>query len=511
MASTYSPKLRFELIGPGEQAGLWGNTTNKNIGQLIEQAIAGVSPVDLTSAGGGTYTLSTLDGTVDQSRSAVIVCSGTPSGAVNVVIPTQTKLYVFRNSCGQTIVVKTTAQIGGVTLLNGEATLVFCDGTNAVAGIATTGVGPTTVANGGTGNTDFGAGGFIKSPGTTGMLTASTTVNAATEISGQLPVANGGTGTSSFASGRVLLGNAGATPVAYAGIANNDVLTWDSALSTWKSAAPGGGVTSFSAGSTGFAPSIPTPGAVVLSGILNVTNGGTGSSSQSGARSNLGLGSMATQDSTSVSITGGTIGSGVTLSGLSGYATLSGTQTFSGTNTFSGSNNVFTQNLRINVSGTSTLFLGSGSTGIQWDGSAIGVGIVGGAFWAIYSTYIESNQTDVRKPGGGPFNASVSDARLKDNVVNYTQGLNAIKQLRPVNYNLNDVTKLGAQTNYKTFTGLIAQEVQQTDLSNMVIPGMEGYLTLDISELTYTLINAVKELSAQVDALKAEVAALKGA
>ena len=81
--------------------------------------------------------------------------------------------------------------------------------------------------------------------------------------------------------------------------------------------------------------------------------------------------------------------------------------------------------------------------------------------------------------------------------------------MRPVNYNYNDVTKLGADTNHKTFTGLIAQEVEQTSLANMVSTGTDGYKVLDASELTYTLINAVKELSAQVDALKAEVAALK--
>ena len=30
MASTYSPNLKIELIGSGEQAGTWGTTTNKN-------------------------------------------------------------------------------------------------------------------------------------------------------------------------------------------------------------------------------------------------------------------------------------------------------------------------------------------------------------------------------------------------------------------------------------------------------------------------------------------------
>jgi hypothetical protein len=40
-----------------------------------------------------------------------------------------------------------------------------------------------------------------------------------------------------------------------------------------------GGIGSFSAGTTGFTPSTPTGGAVVLDGILNAANGGTGLSS----------------------------------------------------------------------------------------------------------------------------------------------------------------------------------------------------------------------------------------
>ena len=56
MPSTYSPLLRLELIGAGEQSGLWGDTTNKNIGGLLEQAIAGVTTVSL-SGGAGNYTL----------------------------------------------------------------------------------------------------------------------------------------------------------------------------------------------------------------------------------------------------------------------------------------------------------------------------------------------------------------------------------------------------------------------------------------------------------------------
>lgn len=73
------------------------------------------------------------------------------------------------------------------------------------------------------------------------------------------------------------------------------------------------GVLSFSAGTTGFTPSSATAGAVTLGGILNLTNGGTGASTAAGARTNLGLGTIATQDANNVAITGGSI-SGVSAS-----------------------------------------------------------------------------------------------------------------------------------------------------------------------------------------------------
>lgn len=72
-----------------------------------------------------------------------------------------------------------------------------------------------------------------------------------------------------------------------------------------------------SGGTTGLTTSggpITTSGTITLAGILNVANGGTGAGTASGARTNLGLGSIATQDSNNVSITGGAI-SNVTLTG----------------------------------------------------------------------------------------------------------------------------------------------------------------------------------------------------
>ena len=67
-----------------------------------------------------------------------------------------------------------------------------------------------------------------------------------------------------------------------------------------------------------------------ITGVLPLANGGTASSTASGARTNLGLGTIATQDASNVSITGGTI-TGITdlavADGGTGASTASGART----------------------------------------------------------------------------------------------------------------------------------------------------------------------------------------
>jgi hypothetical protein len=111
-----------------------------------------------------------------------------------------------------------------------------------------------------------------------------------------------------------------------------------------------------------------------------------------------------------------------------------------------------------------------------------------------------------------------SDARIKRVLDEYRPGLDAISRLRPVAFAFkgNDTsTPGGVSPHYedarenKIHIGLVAQEVEQA------IPGMvsthKGYIDghevydlrhLNSHELIYALINAVKELKAEVDALK---------
>jgi len=130
MPSTYSPSLRIELIGDGEQDGIWGQTSNNNLGELIEQAIAGITTVDVTA---GNLTLTSYNGVVDEARSAVLVVNGSNAVTRVITIPNESKTYIVTNNTSQTAQIKTP----GGTAFNcptGTQTMLYCDGADGVFG-----------------------------------------------------------------------------------------------------------------------------------------------------------------------------------------------------------------------------------------------------------------------------------------------------------------------------------------------------------------------------------------
>jgi len=176
MTTTYSSNLRLNLIGTGDQAGVWGNTTNTNLGTLLDAAIAGVTSVAVTST---SQALTAFNGAADQSRQAVVVLTGTPGGAASVYIPPATKTYIIKNSTNQivTIVVSTalngTTATGGTTVVIpvGKITIVACDAVNVTTAIdhvagAFSAAGNLSISGNGTFS---GTGGVTLPVGTTGQ------------------------------------------------------------------------------------------------------------------------------------------------------------------------------------------------------------------------------------------------------------------------------------------------------------------------------------------------------
>jgi len=130
MASTYSTSLKLTLIGDGDQAGIWGQTTNTNLGTLVEQAIAGVATITMTDAN---YTLTNFNGVSDEARNAVLVVTGTNTAVRDVIPPVVEKLYTVVNNTSGGFAIRVIGATGtGVTIQNGFTALVYCDGTNFI-------------------------------------------------------------------------------------------------------------------------------------------------------------------------------------------------------------------------------------------------------------------------------------------------------------------------------------------------------------------------------------------
>ena len=102
----------------------------------------------------------------------------------------------------------------------------------------------------------------------------------------------------------------------------------------------------------------------------------------------------------------------------------------------------------------------------------------------------------------GDITAYFSDDRLKTRIGNIPDALNKISSLSGFYYTPNDVAQsLGYGD--KVEVGLSAQEVQNI-LPEVVSPAPidDQYLTINYSKLVPLLVEAIKELSAQVEVLK---------
>jgi len=127
MAETYSTSLKITLIGDGDQAGTWGDTTNTNW-NLVEQAITGVDGISMPSS--NTYTLTNLNGTSDDARNMVLVVGGSPTTASTIIAPLVNKFYIITNNTNYNLTMS--ASGGSVTLTIPPLTTAqcYCDAYN---------------------------------------------------------------------------------------------------------------------------------------------------------------------------------------------------------------------------------------------------------------------------------------------------------------------------------------------------------------------------------------------
>ena len=235
---------------------------------------------------------------------------------------------IVKNS-GSTVVARSIAVSGsGLSVSN-------ADGTGGNPTLALSGVAASVAALSGTG--------FLAMTGGGTTVSGRTFQATANQISITNPDGSAGSPTFGIASDAVFPGTGaitvpvGSTAQKPAGASgqiryNSDSQVFEGyANGSWNPFSLAGGVSTFSAGTTGLTPSTATGGAITLGGVLVVTNGGTGASTLNGyvkgsgtaamtASATIpntdvsGLGTMSTQNASSVAITGGTA-TGVAITG----------------------------------------------------------------------------------------------------------------------------------------------------------------------------------------------------
>jgi hypothetical protein len=103
-----------------------------------------------------------------------------------------------------------------------------------------------------------------------------------------------------------------------------------------------------------------------------------------------------------------------------------------------------------------------------------------------------------------------SDRNLKTNINTIESALDKVTNLRGVTFNWKShyLDTLDGPKDDRLKYGFIAQEVKE--VIPEAVTGEEGTMAIDNNAITPILVEAIKDLKAQVDALKAEIALLKG-
>jgi hypothetical protein len=141
----------------------------------------------------------------------------------------------------------------------------------------------------------------------------------------------------------------------------------------------------------------------------------------------------------------------------------------------------------------------------------------GGYQWqftdAAHTIYFSFTYTGgvANKVSAGTAWVSISDKRTKENIRPFTQGLNELRQIQPVNFDYNG--KGGSLKGPSRNASVIAQDIQAI-LPQTVIRQTQGadgeHLHFDGSDLIYVCINAIKELDARLASVEKKLGIATG-
>jgi|TARA_Y100000114_G_scaffold21296_1_gene17083 hypothetical protein len=248
MASTYSTRLKLELMEAGANAGVWGNNTNENL-QVIDAAVGGYLAKSVAGSANVTLTSSNRDPDVETTNEAankVIEFTGTLSGNIYVFLPAVEKEYIFHNNTtgSYTLHVAPTGHAAnGIAITQGTHTVayvkdgddmvdLFADGTKSLGTVNVAVLNATTVTGDGSGLT-----GIEAFPSSTKMLfqqsaaptgwTKQTTHNnkALRVVTGSVSSGGSNTFAAAFNTNNAVSGTTGGSAVTISGSTGSHTLT----------------------------------------------------------------------------------------------------------------------------------------------------------------------------------------------------------------------------------------------------------------------------------------------
>jgi len=164
------------------------------------------------------------------------------------------------------------------------------------------------------------------------------------------------------------------------------------------------------------------------------------------------------------------------------------------------------------ITGAQNIHIGAYTTASSSSASyEIVIGYISGGKGAS-TGFINPNSGGVYQGNNSAAWSVSSDQRLKKNIVDNNVGLDKVVQIQVRNFEYrteDEVTELPKHSVIKkegVQLGVIAQELQAI-LPDCVKTESTGVMSVDSTDIMYHMINAIKELSAEVNALKAKVGA----
>jgi hypothetical protein len=546
MASSYVNNLRLTEIATGEEAGNWGTITNTNL-ELIGQALGyGTRAI----ANASTDNITIADGSSDSDRAMYLKLTGGGQACTVTLLPnTASKVWMMQNDTSFTL---TFSQGSGanVSIEAGACKIIASDGAGSgaavydvlntlqISGDLTLKTSDGAIINLQTSDTDVQLGEVLgridfKAPdeagGTDAILLAGSVAaiaedtfaadNNATKLSFQV----GASGTATEKMQLSSLGHLDVTgDITGASInADGDTSAGDNAAMGYTAAE---GLILTGQGSTNDVTIKNDADADVIeipTGTTNVTVAGTlgtGGAITSGAGLLIAdagtIGSASDTDAISISSNGSIVMSGATVT-VSGALGVSGETTLS-THLNMGDNDIIKlgagSDLQLSHNGTNSIIdNNTGSLLIQSDALTLesdsGEDYLTAAVNGAVTLFYDNASKLATASGGvnvtGTLTATTevtvsSDVRFKSNIETINSALDKVKAMRGVYFDKHGVED-------RRSVGVIAQEMQEVMPEVVVTDDTEDkHLSVAYGNLVGVLIEAVKELSEEVEKLKAK-------